>query len=62
MGTIGYHPGTSAAGYFSVGTPDSLNQRAYVAQKMTEDGWAYQISVRGGRVTSTSPRVVLAAW
>src|SRR5690242_15514274 len=29
---------------------------------MTEDGWAYQISVRGGRVDSTTPLVSLAVW
>jgi hypothetical protein len=29
---------------------------------MPAHGWAYQISVRGGRVTATTPRVVLAIW
>src|SRR5690349_6186061 len=62
MPYTGYKPGTNAAGYFSVGTPNSLNQRAYVAAKMTEDGWAYQISVRGGRVDGTTPLVSLAVW
>jgi hypothetical protein len=62
IGTIGYRPGTSAADYGIVGTADSLNQRASVAQKMTEDGWAYQISIRGGRRTATIPRFTLAMW
>jgi hypothetical protein len=62
MPSIGYLPGTNADDYAQVGTANSLNQRASVFAKMTEDGWAYQATIRGGRVTSVIPRVALAAW
>jgi hypothetical protein len=62
MPSIGYEPGASAAAYGQINTADSINQRAYVSAKMVEDGWLYQINVRGGRRESTIPNVTLAAW
>lgn len=62
MSVLGYKPGVNAAGYEIVTIADILNQRASVSAKMTEDGWAYQETIRGGRRTATIPRAALAIW
>src|SRR4051812_29175129 len=63
MATIGYHPGSSTNAWDQTNTADSLNQRGYATAKMTEHGWAYQLNLRGGRISGGgTPRVKLAVW
>jgi len=59
---FGYKPGAVANGYATIGTTDSLNQRATISARMAEHGWGYQRGIRGGRVDTLIPDVTLPIW
>ena len=62
MPTLGYRPGATADAYATVGTTDSLNQRATISARMSEHGWGYRRGIRGGRIDVAIPDVTLPIW